>query len=418
MRIFTKKNLLVGIGLISLVFIKNHIVKDSFSSGNENDRVLQSSQIKEKIGKSILSAVELPSKIRIDDENFKVNYHIDTRLENFVQNQIKQYHPDFASVVVIDNDNGKILTAIDYSRQTNNFSRTLTFSNTHPAASVFKIITAAELLKNHKVSRDSLFAFNGRSTTLYKNQILRPSNRRWTRHQTFGDAFAKSNNVVFGKAGVNLTNPNSLVETAHSFGFNEQLMEEVNMIPSTLGVPETQFNMAELSSGFNTETMMSPMHGAVIASIIANDGILKTPSIVSNVVREKNEELVWFPRQVMKNVLSHNVSTDLQELMEMTIDKGTARSAFRRAKGYPFSHLDIGGKTGSITGGFPYGKRDWFVSYAKPKDKFLGKGLSICVMIVNQKKWYVKSTQVAKNVIEHYYKNLNPLKKFQKITQN
>lgn len=417
MRICTRRNLLIGTGLLSLLFVKNHLVKDSFSNGNEN-RTLPIADIREKLGKSIASIALLPIKIRIDDENYKVNYHIDGKLEAYVQNQILQYRPDFASVVVIDNDNGKILTAIDYSRKTNHFSRSLTFSNTHPAASVFKIITAAELLKNHKVSRDSLFAFNGRSTTLYKNQILRPTNQRWTRHQTFGDAFAKSNNVVFGKAGMNLSNPNSLAETAHSFGFNEQLMEEVNLIPSTLGIPETQFNMAELSSGFNTDTMMSPMHGAVIASIIANDGILKTPSIISNVVRMKDEELVWFPRQSMKNVLSHNVSTDLQELMEMTIDKGTARSAFRRAKGYPFSYLDIGGKTGSITGGFPYGKRDWFVSYAKPKDKFLGKGLSICVMIVNQKKWYVKSTQVAKNVIEHYYKTLNPLKKFQKITQN
>ena len=72
--------------------------------------------------------------------------------------------------------------------------------------------------------------------------------------------------------------------------------------------------------------------------------------------------------------------------------------------------LNIGGKTGTITGGLPYGKRDWFVSYAIPKNNF-DKGISLCVMIVNVKKWYIKSPVLAKNIIEYYYSRVQKIGK-------
>ncbi len=96
--------------------------------------------------------------------------------------------------------------------------------------------------------------------------------------------------------------------------------------------------------------------------------------------------------------------------MELTVRRGTARGAFRRMKRSIKSKLDIGGKTGSITGGVPFGKRDWFAAYATPKNRVLGKGISISVMNVNVKKWYIKSTYLAKNIIEFYYKKITPLK--------
>jgi hypothetical protein len=99
----------------------------------------------------------------------------------------------------------------------------------------------------------------------------------------------------------------------------------------------------------------------------------------------------------------------MQEMMGMTIDGGTARRSFKKMNNGYKDNLEIGGKTGSITGGTPYGKRDWFAAYALPRDKTKGKGISISVMNVNVKKWHVKSSMLAKNVIEYYYKNINPI---------
>ena len=96
--------------------------------------------------------------------------------------------------------------------------------------------------------------------------------------------------------------------------------------------------------------------------------------------------------------------------MESTVKKGTARKSFRRFDRFLREELRIGGKTGSITGGIPFGKRDWFSAFAVPKNKKLGEGISISVMNINVDKWFVRSTYLAKEVIDYYYKEINPLK--------
>lgn len=109
-------------------------------------------------------------------------------------------------------------------------------------------------------------------------------------------------------------------------------------------------------------------------------------------------------------VLTSKTAEDLRTLFMATVTEGTARASFRRSQ-YLLQKLEIGGKTGSLTGGEPFGKRDWFVSYAKSQEDKNDKGISICVMIVNQKKWYIKSPLLAKNIMEYYYSHIFPKKK-------
>ena len=94
--------------------------------------------------------------------------------------------------------------------------------------------------------------------------------------------------------------------------------------------------------------------------------------------------------------------------MEATVKKGTARKHFRTLKRKLRNELEIGGKTGSITGGLPYGKRDWFSAFAIPKDK-KKEAISICVMIINFEKWYVRSARLSQDIIQYYYTKVNKL---------
>lgn len=71
-----------------------------------------------------------------------------------------------------------------------------------------------------------------------------------------------------------------------------------------------------------------------------------------------------------------------------------------------WENLDIGGKTGQMTGGIPEGKRDWFIAFARPKSHPQDLGISIAVMVVNQERWYIRSTQLAKEIIQYYFNNL------------
>jgi penicillin-binding protein A len=349
-------------------------------------------------------------QVEYDSSKYNVKYTFNSELESFIKKQLALYHPDYTSVVVMDNETGNILAAVDYARAKNVFGRDLAFTNSHPAASIFKVITAADLLENTHIKTDTEFHFTGRSTTLYRHQLKEPANRRWIRRLDLQRAFATSNNVIFGRTAIENLTPAGLKRMAEKFGFNKKLVEGVNLPASVFTMAQDQYNLAELSSGLNTQTLMSPVHGAVIASIVANGGVLRYPIVIKSLESIKDKKVIFPPLRKDELVLTPQSAEDLRTLFMATVTEGTARSSFRRSK-YLLEKLEIGGKTGSLTGGEPFGKRDWFSSYAKSLEDKNDKGISICVMIVNQQRWYIKSPLLSKNIIEFYYSNLYQQKK-------
>jgi len=360
--------------------------------------------LSESITNHVFASDGWPKSVEIENRVYQIEYSLNEKLENYIQKELKRYGTSYTSIVVIDNNNGSIVTAIDYAGKSRTFNKNLTFSSTNPAASIFKVVTAAELIENTKVNENTQFSYNGRSSTLYKYQ-LKENKNKWTRDIPLSRAFASSNNVVFAKAAMQNTDWDGLTKMANRFGFNQPLMQMLDVGSSKLFSDNDTFGLAELASGFNRKTLMSPLHGAIIASIVANDGVLLKPSIISSVKDVSLDRLVWKPKYIAERIFSTKTASEMQDMMELTVKRGTARGAFRPWKIKALKNIRLGGKTGSITGGLPYGKRDWFVSYAKPEDSN-DKGISICVMIVNEKKWYIKSTEIARNVMNYYYKEI------------
>ena len=344
------------------------------------------------------------SDVVIDDSRYELEYTVDKKLEKYVKSRLRYYRPDKSAVVVMDNATGDVLTAIGYDRKQKNYDYFLPFSGTHPSASIFKIVTSAELIEDHEVDAGDKFAYRGKGTTLYKYQ-LKNKKSRWQRNSTFERAFARSNNVIFGKAAIKNTTPIELREMAERLGFNQNLMEEIELSKSIFITPSDGYNLAEIATGFNKKTLMSPVHCAVLSSIIANEGELVYPRMVKS-VKDLTQKNVWENTTRKKRVISKEVAVEMSTLMSSTITKGTARRKFRRMNRKIYKSLDIGGKTGSITGGFPMGKRDWFTAYARPRLVLGDPGISVCVMNINFKKWYVKSTKLAQEIIQYYYKKI------------
>jgi cell division protein FtsI/penicillin-binding protein 2 len=365
---------------------------------------------KDNLEKSFLAEGDWPEKINIENRQLKVEYSFHDGLMNYAKNLLKQYRSDYTTITIIDNETGKVLAAVGYEGKSNRFDKNLVLSTTHPSASLIKIVTTAELLTNSQVRKDTTFDFRGRSTTLFKYQLKDSMSNRWDKTQTFETAFAKSNNVIFGKAAIKNSSSDAIVRMAEGFGFNQPLMREFSFLRSEIHQAKDSYELAELASGYNVDTVISPIHAAAMASVVANDGVFKTPKIISKLVDAKTGENLW-PEQAApeKRAISLETSKEMQDMMAMTIDGGTARRSFRKMNNGFRDILEIGGKTGSITGGTPFGKRDWFAAYAIPRDKTQGKGISISVMNVNVKRWHVKSSMLAKSMIEYYYKNINPI---------
>ena len=405
----TKKDLLKLSICFVLIYLGFHFTFFDKSKPIENN-IVKIEAIKPYFSSVFEAGRNWPSHYGNSDNNLKLHYTFQKDLTKKIKSLLKKYKSDYSSVVVIDNKTGGILSAVGYTRKNNSFNLSLPFSSTHPSASLFKIITMASLLEQGKLTLDSNHTFSGKSNTLYKNQLFKKPHYRWQRTLSLNEAFAKSNNVIFGKAALQYLDKNLVNIMAHKFGFNQDLMMELSLGQSFFEVPKDDYNLAEIASGFNKETMISPIHAALLSSVIANKGIIKYPFIISKLTDEKNRKLLIKPNLQKKRVIKKSTSELISKAMVNTVKKGTARKSFRRFNRFLKQQLVLGGKTGSITGGIPFGKRDWFSAFAVPKNKALGEGISISVMNINVDKWFVRSTYLAREVIDYYYEEINPLK--------
>lgn len=339
------------------------------------------------------------SKIVYGNRKFDVKYTTtDKDLKKHVKRLLRRYRSDYASVVIIDNNSGKILLADGYNGREKEVDKKIPFSTTNPAASLFKIVAVSDLLENTNISPDSVFTFRGKGTTLYKYQF-KDKKTRWLRRQSLSRAFALSNNVVIGKASMENSTPERIEKVATKFGFKKKIMKDVDVGPSDLLNVQSDYNMAELSSGFNKKTLISPVHAALLSSVVANDGVLKTPYLIES-VKSEDGGIHWKPGQDNWRVISPETAEDMKSLMGLTVKRGTARSSFRRFMRKYSNKFIVGGKTGSITGGVPHGKRDWFTAFLMPRGEG-DKGISISVMNVNIDKWKIKSSKLASMIFEY-----------------
>lgn len=409
-----KKNnsLLPAVSLLAVMtslFVGMYIyntVQEVKANKAELRRVATKELIKREINQAFhMPALEWPQDLKIDGNLYQVHYTFNEELTDYIKRLLLHFRSDYSTVVVIDNETGAILAAVGHERESNEFNKNLAFSSTHPAASLAKIVASADLIERGLVDRNTTFRHRGRGTTLFRSQL---ENSNSGRAISFGRAFAFSNNVVFGQAAIQKSNEKHLFNMAREFGFNQTLMQDIDLSQSKIGVADSSFNLAELASGFNRETMVSPIHAAVMSSVIANDGEMLRPFVVDRVIDQEGE-VFWQLETEKRRILGVDSTEELDSLMRMTVTTGTGRRDFNVMRHGLKPKLRIGGKTGSITGGIPFGRRDWFTAYAVPKDSRFGKGISVAVMNINLEKWYVRSTHLTKRVIEYYFHNIHPL---------
>ena len=316
----------------------------------------------------------------------QLNLTVDWNLQKYIAVTARKYKVGFTSVVVMDAFSGDILALYGNDDAGENCALSL---DTYLGASTFKLVTAAAALEECDISPTSVFTYNGKSNTLYKNQISQITNR-WSRKITLARAFALSNNVVFAKIGLHHLGEGPLLLTAMKLGFWQPPLREVLCTPSTLSVPDNEYNLAELSSGFNHSTRISPIHAAQMITAVVNDGTMVTPRIIRSDTTDKYQ------------VFSKETAGQLQSMMARTIRSGTLSKAFR---GYGYDkvlkRLSMGAKSGTIDGTDPEGRYTWFVGYAQ--DEKIGRAITIACLVVRQDYFWIEADRYARKVIRHCF---------------
>lgn len=146
------------------------------------------------------SVIEHGKSITRLADGTKITYSIDPALQNRITSLFKQYHVPYGAFVALEPRTGKVLALVEHGRREPIESH-LALRATYPAASIFKLVTAAAAVEEKKVTPETVIHYHG---GLYR---LGPKN--WTDNPkldretiTFSDALAKSCNVAFAKVAL------------------------------------------------------------------------------------------------------------------------------------------------------------------------------------------------------------------------
>ena len=390
-------------GIITIMGWKSFLPTSTEGSVPPHDTgLIDKKRVRALMGDDILNNLENKRFECVSgNTEFHVETSIDLALNNFLRKKAEKSIARNIGIVCMDPHTGKILSMVGLDKT--NTSVNPCVNSRFPAASIFKIVTAAAAIEQCGFKLNSKLSFNGRKHTLYRSQ-LREKKNKYTNQITFMDSFAQSINPVFGKIGALHLGKDRLKTYALIFGFNQAINFEVGLNPSIFSISDDPYQWAEIASGFNHETNITPLHGARIASIISNYGKLVEPTIVDK-IRDENGVVVYQGKPVViRQVIDPDTAKTVGRLMEETVNTGTFRKAFRRyKKNQTLSRLDIGGKSGTIGSPSNHVRYDWFVGFAKEKEG--QKQMALAVLVTHQKYIGTRAGDFARIAMEKYFGN-------------
>ncbi len=330
-----------------------------------------------------------------------VEIPLDTALQKYILGLLRRSRTFQAAVVVLSPKTGQILAMADYEKNGKGEEENLSLKADFPAASLFKIVSAAAAIEAHGFTPDKTVAFRGMAHTLYNSQ-LKQDEGRYTRKTSFKKAFSRSINPVFGKIGIYDLGRKSMAEYADRFLFNQEIPFDLPPAMSSIHIPADDFGLAEIASGFNRETLISPLHASLITATVANGGIMAEPWLVRRVREESGRVLYSATLSRLARPIEENTARQLRILMEDTVVHGTCRKAFqplRRKK--LFKDIELGAKTGTINDYHDRYKYDWVTAYALPKH---GDGaICVTVLAIHGKILGIRASDMARYIINHHF---------------
>ncbi len=340
------------------------------------------------------------------EDTFSVNLSIIPPLQKHLAMLMRRYRPRCGAAVVINPLSGEVYAAVSYKneKELNHLPEVnnMLFWNEYPAASLFKIVTASGVFEHGLMSTNDGVNVSGNLWTLYKNQIKQDTPNRWSRIISMKEAFSRSINPFFGKVGIYILGKERMNETAANFLFNKAINFDLPLAVSKYQPPDDDYEAAQLASGFNRITTITPIHAALIAGAMANGGKVVNPWFIKSVW--KGEKEIYAGRcDTVYSLVSEVAAKKTKGIMGEVVRSGTARKGFAHlGRDKHWRDIGLGGKTGTLSSANPRGRCDWFAGFAEDNGK-AHSSIAVAVVTVHGQYWTVHSSYLAAEAIRVYH---------------
>ena len=272
--------------------------------------------------------------------------------------------------------------------------------------SVFKIVTAVAGLDSGRISPAT--TFEEQPPAEEDGLLVEGFRIRDGHHPQTGDtaldltgATEVSCNIWYALAGLD-TGGDRLVDGAAEMGFGDALPFDLPTAVSRVtngdgGAPGGFADDVELASASfgQGETFVTPLQMALVASTVANDGVLMTPHLVRAITGEGPGTRTIDP-SVWRRVLSGGDAQAIQAAMQQAVDGDLGQQFTAGAK---VSGVPTAGKSGTAELGGKGEPHSWFIGFAPVENPTI----AIAVLVERGGRGGERAAPLAGNLMERYF---------------
>lgn len=310
------------------------------------------------------------------------------------------------AVIALDPKTGKILTMVskpDFNpneidriwddlvanaENSNLVNRTT--SGLYTPGSTFKLFTLLEYI--HENPDFEAYSYYCESRITVEGNTINCAGGKWHGNENLHQSFANSCNASFVNLGLTLDKI-KFKNLCSGLLFNSEL-------PLSYNYNKSSFVLNETSSVFDTmqtvigqgETLVTPIHLAMIASAIQNNGVLMKPYVITEIRSSEGKKLEEYKPEEYKRLLSVEDTTKLRDFMRQVVTNGTATklntdtySAYGKTG---TAQIKDGSQTNSL-----------FMGFAENDSK----AIAICVVMEDMPEGSTFAVPAAKLVLDAYF---------------
>ena len=294
-----------------------------------------------------------------------VTLTIDSTLQTKAYQAISDYT---GSAVVLDVKTGEILALTssptfngnkleenwEKLNKTEGIFTSNAYQNSAIPGSVFKIVTSTAILEGGL--EDEVVHDTG--SLVVDGRKIKNAGGAVYGNLTFREGFMNSSNVYFMTQGLKL-GADTLEQTMKKYLIGESIELDFTTLTSNRDFGDYSDNMVATTSFGQGNTLITPLHMAMIVQSIANDGKMLKPYLISSVVNGKGETIREGKKEGLTNPTSEKTAKKIREAMKMAGEK------------YGMATLSGGQTIAAKTGTAQRGdgtNNAWMVSFAPTND--------------------------------------------------
>lgn len=261
----------------------------------------------------------------------------------------------------------------------------------YPPGSTFKLLTALEYMRENPDYKS--YKYDCRGRTEFGSMTINCYDGKKHGLLDLPLAFAKSCNTAFANIGKDL-DMDSFYNLCSDFYFNK-------VLPIDMAQSVSNFSLKKGKSGTKEamqtaigqgNTLITPLHNAMIVSAVANGGLMMKPYVVERIENAEGGRVKKNNPQLLATPMSPVEAAYIGIMMRRVVTDGTAG----KLKNLPVA---CAGKTGSADHAEGEPAHAWFIGYAPYDDPQIA--VSILVESVGTGSDY--AVPIAKKIFEYYF---------------